>query len=76
MWTVSGEGGEGVDWEWGRRGGCGLGVGKEGKVWTGSGEGGEGVDWEWGRRGGCGLGVGKEGRGDVCHQHCTKILCT
>ena len=30
MRTVSGEGGEGVDWEWGRRGGCG--------------EGGEGVD--------------------------------
>ena len=51
MWTGSGEGGEGVDCEWGRRGGCGLGVGKEGSV-----------DWEWGRRGGCGLGVGKEGR--------------
>ena len=48
---MSGEGGEGVDCEWGRRGGCGL-----------SGEGGEGADCEWGRRGGCGLGVGKEGR--------------
>ena len=24
VWTVSGEGGEGVDFEWGRRGGCGL----------------------------------------------------
>ena len=24
LWTVSGEGGEGVDCEWGRRGGCGL----------------------------------------------------
>ena len=24
VWTVSGEGGEGVDCEWGRRGGCGL----------------------------------------------------
>ena len=26
VWTVSGGGGEGVDceWEWGRRGGCGL----------------------------------------------------
>ena len=55
MWTVSGEGGEGVDCEWGRRGGCGLGVEKEGRVWTVSGEGGEGVDCEWGRRGGCGL---------------------
>ena len=38
VWTVSGEGGEGVDCEWGRRGGCGLGVGKEGRVWTVSGE--------------------------------------
>ena len=55
VWTVSGEGGEGVDCEWGRRGGCGLGVEKEGRVWTVSGEGGEGVDCEWGRRGGCGL---------------------
>ena len=55
VWTVSGEGGEGVDWEWGRRGGCGLGVEKEGRVWTVSGEGGEGVDCEWRRRGGCGL---------------------
>ena len=55
---------EGKVWtEWGRRGGCGLGVGKEGKVWTGSGEGGEGVDCEWGRRGGCELsGVVMEGR--------------
>ena len=62
MWTVSGEGGEGVDCEWGRRGGCGLGVGKEGRVWTVSGEvgrvwtvsgeAGGCVDWEWGRRGG------------------------
>ena len=41
VWTVSGEGGEGVDCEWGRRGGCGLGVGKEGRVWTVSGVGGE-----------------------------------
>ena len=34
VWTVSGEGGEGVDCEWGRRGGCGLSglVMKEGKV--------------------------------------------
>ena len=24
VWTVSGEGGEGVDCEWGRRGECGL----------------------------------------------------
>ena len=56
VWTVSGKGGEGVDCEWGRRGGCGLGVGKEGRVWTVSGEGGrvwtmsgeggEGVDSE------------------------------
>ena len=44
VWTVSEEGGEGVDWVWGRRRGCGL-----------SGEGGEGVDCEWRRRGGCGL---------------------
>ena len=49
---------------------------KEGRVWTVSGVGGEGVDWEWGRRGGCGLLVGKEGRGDICHQHCTKIPFT
>ena len=42
---MSGEGGEGVDCEWGRRGG----------VWTVSGEGGECVDCEWERRGGCGL---------------------
>ena len=41
VWTVSGEGGEGVDCEWGRRGGCGLCVGKEGRVWTVSGVGGE-----------------------------------
>ena len=34
MWTVSGEGGEGADCEWGRRGGCGLRVGKEVRVWT------------------------------------------
>ena len=60
MWTVSGEGGEGVDCEWGTRR-CGLGVGKEGRVWTVSGEGGEGLDCEWGTRR-CGLGVGKEGR--------------
>ena len=40
VWTGSGEGGEGVDWEWGRRRGCGL-----------SGERGEGVDCEWGREG-------------------------
>ena len=30
----------------GRRGGCGLGVGKEGRVRTVSGEGGEGVNCE------------------------------
>ena len=51
MRTVSeegGEGGEGVNCEWGRRGGCGLGVGKEGRVWTVSGEGVEGADCEWG----------------------------
>ena len=41
---LSGEGMEGVGCEWGRRGGCGLGVGKEGRVWTVSGEGGEGVN--------------------------------
>ena len=36
VWTVSGEGGEGVDCEWGRKGGCELSgvviIWKEGKV--------------------------------------------
>ena len=32
VWTVSGEGGEGVDCEWGRKGGCELsGVVMEGR---------------------------------------------